>query len=237
MQQDIICGLNAVEAVFRRRPADIARLFYISQMRPTAGPFCAELARTKRPYRELPPEEMQKAAGTMHHGGIAAVVRPRELPFIDTDKPPNTKLLLVIDQIGNPHNLGAIVRSAVFFGVTTLLLHETRAATSLSGAVYRTSDGALEDLDIYRTRDLARALRGLTAHYRTVAVTARPTAAPFKDLPRDRPMALVLGNEEHGVSPDALAACRREIRIDGANRMHSLNVAQTAAILLQAFTA
>jgi TrmH RNA methyltransferase len=237
MQQDIICGLNAVEAVFRRRPADIARLFYISSMRPTAGPFCAELARLKRPYRELPPEEMQKAAGTMHHGGIAAVVKPRDLPFIDTDKPPNAKLLLVIDQIGNPHNLGAIVRSAVFFGVTTLLLHETRTATSLSGGVYRTSDGALEDLDIYRTRDLARALRGLTAHYRTVAVTARPTAMNFNELPRDRPMALVLGHEEHGVSPDALAACRREIRIVGANRVHSLNVAQSAAILLQAFTA
>jgi TrmH RNA methyltransferase len=180
---------------------------------------------------------MQKAAGTLHHGGIAAVVKPRDLPFIDTDKPPRANLLLIIDQIGNPHNLGAIARAAVFFGVTALLLHETRAATSLSGAVYRTADGALEDIEIYRTRDLARALRGLGPHYRTAAVTARPAAMPFAQLPRDRPLALVLGHEEHGVSPEALAACRREICVPGANRMHSLNVAQTAAILLQAFTA
>jgi TrmH RNA methyltransferase len=237
MQQDVICGLAAVEAVFHRRPADVARLFYTAPMRPAAGPFCAELARLKRPYRELPPEEMQKAAATLHHGGIAAVVKPRDLPFIDTDKPPAVKLLLILDQIGNPHNLGAIARSAVFFGVRALLLHETRTATSLSGAVYRSSEGALEYLDIYRTRDLPRALRGLGPHFRTAALTQRAEAAPFSQLPRDRPLALVLGHEEHGVSPGVLAACRREIRIVGSNQLQGLNVAQSAAILLQAFTA
>jgi TrmH RNA methyltransferase len=236
MQQDIISGLAAVEAVFRRRPADVARLFYTAPMRPLAGPFCAELARLKRPYRELPPEEMQKAAGTLHHGGIAAVVNPRDLPFMDNDKPPAGNLLLVIDQIGNPHNLGAIARSAVFFGVRAMLLHETRAATSLSAAVYRTSEGALEYLDIYRTRDLPRALRGLGPHFRTVAVTQRSEAVPFGQLPRDRPMALVFGHEEHGVSPDVIAACRREIRIEGRHQLQGLNVAQSAAILLHAFT-
>jgi TrmH RNA methyltransferase len=235
MQQDILCGLNTVAAVFARRPDDVARLFYTAQSRHLAGPFCAELAKRKKPYRELPPEDMLKAAGTMHHGGLAAVVKPREIPFLE-GVPPG-KLLLVLDQIGNPHNLGAIARSAAFFGVRALLLHETRTCAMPSDAAYRTAEGALEYLQIFRTRDLARALRGLDPHFRTAAATLRPQAVPFATLPRDRPLALVLGHEEHGVSPDVLATCRREIRIDGAGHIQSLNVAQTASILLQAFTA
>jgi len=234
MQLDILCGLNAVTAVFHRRPDDIARLFYTAQARHLAGPFCAELARRKRPYRELPPDEMQKAAGTLHHGGLAAVVKPRDIPFLEGV--PDAKLLLVLDQVSNPHNLGAIARSAAFFGVRALLLHETRTSAMPSDAAYRTAEGALEYLELYRTRDMARALRGLNPYFRTAAATLRPQAVPFATLPRDRPLALVLGHEEHGVSAEVLATCRREIRIDGSGQIQSLNVAQTAAVLLQAFT-
>jgi RNA methyltransferase, TrmH family len=237
MDNDVICGLNAVRALFQRRPADVLRLFYTEPMRQLAGPLCAQLAERRAPYRELPPEEMQKASGTAHHGGIAAVAKPRKIPFLDIDEPPQVKLLLVLDQVGNPHNLGAIARSAAFFGVSALLLHETRLAAMPSDAVHRTAEGGLEYLDMYRTRDLARALHGLDRHYRTVAATLRHEAVPFMSLPRDRPVALVLGNEERGVSFPVLQACRREVRIEGAGRLQSLNVAQSAAILLQAYTA
>ena len=59
-----------------------------------------------------------------------------------------------------------------------------------------------------------------------------PDAVPLRDLPRDRPVALVLGHEEHGVSLAAQGACRRHIRIPGSGRVQSLNVAQTAAVLV-----
>jgi TrmH RNA methyltransferase len=143
----------------------------------------------------------------------------------------------VLDQIGNPHNLGAIVRSAAFFGVDSLLFHETRQSAGPSDAAYRTAEGAFEYLSLYRTRDLARCLQGLIPHFRLAATTLTPQAVPFQTLPRDRPLALVLGNEEHGVSPNVLAVCRREIRIPGAGPIQSLNVAQAAAILLHHFTA
>jgi TrmH RNA methyltransferase len=59
---------------------------------------------------------------------------------------------------------------------------------------------------------------------------------PLQNLPRDRPVALVLGNEEHGISTAALEACRRRVRILGAGPVQSLNVAQAAAVLLAALT-
>jgi TrmH RNA methyltransferase len=236
MQPDIICGANAVAALFRRRPDDVLRLFYATNMRLTAGPYCAILAKRHAPYRELPPPDLEKAAGTAHHGGIAAVAKPRDLPFVDIEKPPRVKLLLVLDGIGNPHNLGAIARSAAFFGVTAMLLHEHEGAAMLSGAVYRTAEGALEHMDVFRTRDLARALYGLTPHFRIAAATLSPDATPFDALPRDRNLALVLGHEERGVSAPVLAACRRQVRIPGSGLVQSLNVAQAASVMLHTLT-
>jgi TrmH RNA methyltransferase len=232
MDQNVICGLNAVWALFRRRPDDVLRLFYTEPLRHRVGPLCAEMARLRRPYRELPPDEMARATATTHHAGVAAVANMRHIPFIDVDKPPDVKLLLVLDQIGNPHNLGAIARSAAFFGIEAMLLHETPRAAAPSDAAYRTAEGGLEHLELYRTKDLPRALRGLAPHYRIAAATLDADATAPGTLPRDRSLALVLGNEEHGVSDAVLHLCRRRVRIAGAGDVQSLNVAQAAAVLM-----
>jgi len=234
MQTDTICGANAVTALFKRRPDSVLRLFYTEGVRPLAGPLCAELARRKLPYRMLPPDEMAKAAGTQHHGGIAAVARARVVPIMEAADAPREKLILILDGIGNPHNFGAIARSAAFFGVRTLLIHHVQGAALPSDAAYRTSEGALEFLDLFRTRDLPTLLRAWGPLYRTVAATLRPGALALAELPRDRPLALVLGGEEYGVSEPVLASCRREVRITGVGAVQSLNVAQAAAVLLHA---
>lgn len=234
MQTDTICGTNAVAAVFRRRPEAILRLYYTEAARQVAGPLCAEMARRKLPYRLLPPDEMARAAGTPHHGGIAAVARARVVPILEAGAAPREKLILVLDGIGNPHNLGAIARSAAFFGVRTLVLHHVTGAALPSDAAYRTAEGAMEELVLYRTRNLAPLLVQLGPLYRTVAATLRPGALALDEMPRDRPVALVLGSEEHGVSPAVLEACRREVRIAPRGAVQSLNVAQAAAVLLHA---
>lgn len=234
MKPDVICGPRPVAALFARRPDDALRLFYLPDLRPLAGPWCTTLAAARKPYRMVEEAELAKVAGTPHHGGIAVVAKPRALPFLDLAAPPRHRLLLVLDGIGNPHNLGAIARSAAFFGVRALLLTETPGAAMPSDAAYRTSAGGLEWLDLFRTRDLPGALAALDPHYRTVAATLGREAKPLADLPRDRPLALVLGQEERGVSPAALAACRRQVRIAGSRHVQSLNVAQAAAVLLHA---
>lgn len=232
MKTDTICGTNAVAALFARRPDDVQRLFYTPAMRGRVGRWCEMLAASRRPYRMLEAPEMEKAAGTPHHGGIAAVAKPKPFAILKFDQPPRVPLLLALDGIGNPHNLGAIVRSAAFFGVRALLLHETPAQAMPSDAAYRVAEGGFEHLDMYRTRDLPGALRAFDTQYRTVAAALSDTAMPLKQMPRDRSLLLVLGNEETGVSADVLAACRRQVRIPGMGKIQSLNVAQAAAVLL-----
>ncbi len=242
MPDDRICGPNAVTALFAKRPGDINRLYYTDALKERAGPLCAQLAQARRPYRMLPDDEMQKAAGTMHHGGICALAIPRPVPMLEWNAIPRHNLILVLDGIGNPHNLGAIARSAAFFGAGALLLNERPDQAMPSDAAYRVAEGAMEHLDLLRTKNLRNALLALDPHYRTVAATLDPDAVPPAKLPRDRPVCLVLGNEEHGVSRDALETCRRRVRIPGAAAaqglppVQSLNVAQAAAVLLYALS-
>ena len=232
MQTDIICGFNAVAALFKHRPEDVERLFYTEALKADVGGMCARMAADHKPYRMLAPAELELAAHTTHHGGIAAVAKSRYVPILDLNAIPKHQFLLILDGIGNPHNLGAIARSAAFFGVKAMLIGEGPGHAMLSDAAYRVAEGGLEMMDIYRTRALPAAIEAMRKHYRTVATALGPDTQSMTELPHDRPVALVLGNEETGVAPDVLAVCRRKVRIVGSGKLQSLNVAQAAAVLL-----
>ena len=234
MKVDTICGPRAVEAVFARRPDDVQRLFHTPALRPVAGPHCAVLARARKPYRMVEPAELETIAATPHHGGIVAITRPRTPAILDAATLPRYRLILALDGIGNPHNLGAIARSAAFFGAQALLIGEGAGHAMPSDAAYRTAEGGLEWLDLYRTRDLPRALRLLGERYATIAATLADAAAPLEQLSRNGSTVLVVGNEESGVTPEVARACRHQVRIAGSGRVQSLNVAQATAVLLHA---
>lgn len=234
MKPDTICGRPAVAALFARRPADAMRLFYLAEHRHAAGPWCATLAAARKPYRLVTADELEKVAGTPHHGGVAVIARPRFPRLLDAAHPPAGRVLLVLDGVGNPHNLGAIARSAAFFGVEAMLLAERDGAAMPSDAAYRTAEGGLEHLEVLKTPALPAALVALHPAFLPVSASLSPHATPLAELPRDRPIALVLGNEETGVSQQALSACRRHVVIPGSGRVQSLNVAQAAAVLLHA---
>lgn len=232
-----ICGLAPVRALFLRRPQEVLRLFYLPERRREAGPLCQHLARTRRPYREVDAYEMARIAGTEHHGGICAIAQVRFAePLPGHALPANlpaAPVLPVLDGIGNPHNLGAIARSAAFFGCKALLLSDDPRQADLSDAAFRTSEGGLEHLRVLRARHLPNLLLGMKSRFLTVAAVARDGVAP-EALPRDRPIALVLGNEEIGLPGPTEAACEARVTLPGSGLVESLNVAAAAAVLLHA---
>jgi len=243
MNSDTICGLSAVTALFARRKGEVLRLFYTEAMRQEAGPWCQFMAKQRLPYRMVPPDELARVAGTAHHGGIVAVAKPRVPEILRADALPEairprrpSDLLILLDGIGNPHNLGAIARSAAFFGALGLVFHETPQSALPSDAAYRTAEGGMEQLLLWRTRDLPRIIEALSPHWRCVATTLDAQSQTLDALPRDRPVALVLGNEERGVSEMVMRACRRHVRIVGGGGLQSLNVAQSAAVFLYELT-
>lgn len=234
---DRLCGPAAVTAAFAVRPDAVLRLFYTETRKREAGPVCAIMAKNRRPYREVSPEEMIRIAGTEHHGGICAIAVPREVPELGAGPFPQALLgapvLPLLDGIGNPHNLGAIARSAAFFGCTGMLLSGDPRQAGLSDAAFRTAEGGLEHLQLMKLANPAIALRALAPKFTTVAAVAAGGVAP-SDLPRNKPFVLVLGNEERGLPGLTIAACAHRVTLPGSGHVQSLNVSVAAAVLIHA---
>jgi TrmH RNA methyltransferase len=233
-----ICGVNAVRALFLRRPEAVQRLHYLAERRSVAGPLCRYLARHHKAYREVLAGELARIAGTEHHGGLVAIADPRWAQPIASPPQPilfASPVLPVLDGIGNPHNLGAIARGAAFFGAKAMLLSGDARQADLSDAAFRTSEGALEHLAIIRADNLAQNLRRFSGQLLTVAATASGGVPP-DSLPRNKPIALVLGHEETGPMPEVLAACEAQVTLPGSGLVESLNVAAAAAVLFHALS-
>lgn len=206
-------------------------------MRGQIDDLCRVMAEARKPYREVEAEELAKVAGSILHGGIVAVAAPRATLDFDPAKARATAgelpLLLCLDGVANPHNLGAIIRSAAFFGLDRVVLSDHPGQAGPSDASQRVAEGGFEYVTLYRAKHFPQTIKHLKPAYRVVG-TALDRGRPLEDLPRDKPIALILGNEEFGMNPQALANCDDVVKIEGAGRIQSLNVAATAAILIHA---
>lgn len=233
-----VCGWQAVSALFARHPDDVLRLFFDPATGKRAGALCRQLAAKKKIYRQVGAEELEKISGTMHHGGIVAVIPERPLRKVMRETMQTwavTKMpLLILDRIGNANNLGAIARTAAFFGVRSMVLPDAPGQAFPSDAAYRVAEGGMEFVEFYRVPSLVDFCAELKrSHYvigTSVAGTQlSPSALKARGIPR--PPALILGNEEKGIAPGVAAVCDRLVRIPGANTVESLNVSAAAAIL------
>jgi TrmH RNA methyltransferase len=235
-----VAGLPAVTALFAAAPERVERLFFDERLKMAVAGFCMTLARARKPYRLVPAAELERIAGGVMHGGVVAIAEPRPvLPFDAAEAAlwaRDGKPLLLLDGVGNPHNLGAIARSAAFFGLARLVLGDHPAQAAPSDASYRVAEGGLEQLSVYHMTDVAATLRRLKPAYRVLG-TALERGTPLPALARvPRPLLLVLGNEEQGVARATLAACDEVVTIPGAGAIQSLNVSVSAGILLYALT-
>ena len=233
-----VCGLTAVQALFDRDPARVERLFFGSGMKGEVARFCRILAGERKPFRQVDKVELERVAGTILHGDVVAVARPRPVTNFVSELARqwarDGKPLLVLDRVGNPHNLGAIVRSAAFFGLDRVLLADHLQQALPSDASHRVAEGGFEHIEVFRA-PLPSALGELRPAYHIVGTALG--RRPVTDWrPDSRPVALVLGNEETGLDPATLANCDEVVAISGSGRMQSLNVAVAAAIMMYLLT-
>jgi hypothetical protein len=109
-----VAGLPAVAAA--TAPGRVEMLFFDQGARSLVRAFCAVLARARKPYRLVGSEEFARVAGTILHGGVVALTQPRPISPFDPDRAAawarDGRLLLLLDGVGNPHNFGAIARTA-----------------------------------------------------------------------------------------------------------------------------
>jgi TrmH RNA methyltransferase len=233
-----IAGLPAVAALFATAPERVERLFFDARLKSKTGAFCTALARARKPYRLVDDDELQKVAGSVMHGGIVALAQPAPVKAFDPREArewaKDGQPLLLLDGVSNPQNLGAIARTAAFFGLSRIVLSDHAAQALPSDASRRIAEGGLEYIALYRAARFPGMLKQLHAHYHVLG-TSLGKGKSIRDLGKpDRPLALVLGNEEHGLTPATLKACETVVTIPGAGKVQSLNVSASAAIFIYA---
>jgi len=176
-------------------------------------------------------EELEGLCGSPDHQGVVAEVDP--YPYAD----PNAllrrqgALLIALDQVQDPRNLGAVCRSAEFAGAAGLIVPERRSA-DLTAVACKASAGAVEHLAVARVRNLADWLaEAKTAGFWIWGADAGASQAPW-DVDFSGSTVLVLGGEGKGIRPRVASACDGLVALPQAGRVESLNVSAAAAALL-----
>jgi len=227
-------GRNAIDAVFARRPEAIRKLYLLEARIPQMQPLLKWCAANRVGYRVVGEDDLRKLAASTHHEGIVADVL-RETPLSLGDwlsaLPEGPACALWLDGVGNPHNLGAILRSAAHFGVGAVLLPK-EASLALSGAAARVAEGGAESVRFVRMGREDNALAQLrSAGFQLAATVVRGGSDLFAAKLPQR-LVYVLGAEGEGMD-DALAAiCDMKLGIPGSGAVESLNVASATAVLL-----
>lgn len=168
------------------------------------------------------------------HQGLAAQFEPLLPVQIDDIIEAGTRRVAVLDQVSDPHNLGAIFRSAAAFGVGALIL-QTRNAPAITGIVAKSAVGAIETVQECRVVNISRALEALgEAGYHTIGLAGEGAASIEAAVSGADKLAIVLGAEGPGLRPGVAKACAELARIPIASEMESLNVSNAAAIAFYA---
>jgi 23S rRNA (guanosine2251-2'-O)-methyltransferase len=178
-----------------------------------------------------PERELSEAAGTRDHQGVLAWAEPYRYADAYELAAGVSPLLVCLDQVTDPQNLGAVARAAEGAGATGVIVPAHRAAR-VTPAVVRASAGAVEHLPVAVVKNMASYLADVKGSRLWTWAAAGDAATPLWQADLTGGVALVLGAEGKGVRPLVRRTCDAEVAIPLAGEVESLNVAVAAAVLL-----
>jgi TrmH RNA methyltransferase len=230
-----IHGVNACLAAFAQRARDLRKVWLVETSIPVFKPVLAWCVKHRIGYRVVAEEDLQRLTGSSHHEGICFDLRQPPAFTLDgllerlgNDAP---ALLLWLEGVGNPHNLGAILRSAAHFGVKGVLLPE-HGGSLPSGAAYRVAEGGAETVPVLRVANTDVAIASLRRAGFALAATVVRGGEPLYGVAMPARLLLLLGAESEGL-PDRLSAISDlRLRIPGSGNVESLNVSVAAALCI-----
>lgn len=228
-----VFGLNACLAVFARRPNAIRKVYLLEARVPVLREVLRWCAAQRVGYRVVADEDLRKLTGSQHHEGVCfEVLRPLPLTIASllSRLPAHAPAQLVfVEGVGNPHNLGAILRSCAHFGVGALLVDD-HADAVLSGAACRVAEGGAEAVPVAAVD--AGGWRALAAAGFVNAATVVREGVPLFDADLPARIVWMLGAEGGGLSPFTIGGAQLRLTVPGTGDVESLNVSAAAAVLL-----
>jgi 23S rRNA (guanosine2251-2'-O)-methyltransferase len=235
MATEIVFGRHPVMEVLRAGRRRVETIFHAPETAQRLKDVL-ELARQKGvPIKHAGMHQLDRRTQGGVHQGILAVVDPIQAHTLDffvelvRSKTP-TPVVVVMDSIEDPHNFGAVLRSAETMGIAGVIFPKDRSC-DVNSTVVKSSAGATEHLDFCRVTNISETLKALRKEgfYSVAAEADGETNLP--DFKATYPLAVVIGSEGKGVRPLVRKNCDSSVRIPLFGRVESLNVSSASAII------
>lgn len=196
------------------------------------------MAANRKAYHVVDDEALTKASGTDHHGRVCFLIKKRQSSDVNDylaqaqakAKAKEIDCVLALEDVGNPHNLGGIVRSCAHFGVEGVLIHDPSLLES--GAAGRTAEGGAEHVNAIQTDSFPSALDVFRAEGYTIATTSSHKGQPLAQTVLPKKVVLVVGHEGDGLTDSTWQQCDLPMPIGGTGKVESLNISVATGILL-----
>jgi len=229
-----IFGVSACKAFFENRPEQIVRAYFAEDVAYRFGYIMKACAQARKAYRIIDTFEMDKISETKSHQGICFLVKKTD-PFtikeyleasIDLD----TDCIVALERLGNPHNVGSILRTCSHFGVEGMLVAD--AVVAQSGAAIRSAEGGAEFVQFVEAGRISESLPIFKAAGYTVVGTSSHQGENLYTSTLPDKMLLMMGPESSGLSDFLIEDADMMIKIPGSENVESLNVATATGIIL-----
>lgn len=231
-------GIHSVESLLELEPERVLTLFALKgrddarlkRIFELADPFGVSIQKASR-------DSLEKLAGQPFHQGVVAAVRPHptlnERDLDDLIKANSNVMLLALDQITDPHNLGACIRTAAAMGVDAVVVPRDRAV-GLTPTARKVAAGGAEKVKFIQVTNLARTLSNIKDEFnvRVIGTMLDEQALPIQDCDLTGPIAIIMGAEDTGLRPITQSQCDQKVYIPMNGNLQSLNVSVATGMAL-----
>ncbi len=228
-------GTAACRALWQQRPGDIIRIYIEEPLIKHFSDLLKWASTQRKAYHIVTSQELEKITESVHHQGICLLARDKpQIPFpsllkaLKADQ--QSQLLVYLDGVENPHNLGAIVRSCAHFGISHIL-GEAGKLPRLSPSACRVAEGGAEFVDLVTLDKPIDQLKQLQKLGFTLLATAMQRGHDLYRYDFSECTVLIFGAEEHGVSQAMFKAADATLHIPGTGHVESLNVSVAFALI------
>lgn len=230
-----IYGRNPILETLKDEPERIEKIYVRNSLRDSEISDIFDLSSSNRiPINHVPGNKLYDLVGNVNDQGVVALmsaVKYREfgewIQTIDTENYPG---ILLLDELEDPHNVGAILRTAAAAGLDAVLVPKHRQSP-INATVYKTSAGTAGKIPIVRVGNLNQCIQELKDAGFWIAGLDMHGDHPLWDLNVDRPLAFIIGSEGSGIRQKTLEHCDYTFNIPMTNKVESLNASVSAALV------
>ncbi|RVU40597.1 tRNA/rRNA methyltransferase [Rheinheimera riviphila] len=234
LEETKVQGENACRVCFTKRPQSVVKMYLEASMASKFADVMKYLAANKHAYHIVDSSELEKVAGSQHHGGVVLIVKRKPdlslAAYLAANKHLKQDCLLALDGVGNPHNLGAIVRSCAHFGIKGVIM--TQPYLLQSGAAARTAEGGVEFVEGLSCEHLPLALQLCKQAGYSLVTTSSHAGVSLYQSQLGSKVVVVFGEEMDGVSTQVANSTDVALQIPGSGQVESLNVSVAASLIL-----